>query len=133
MSHAMPAAQLTLALIAHDNKKAAIVEFASKNKEKLAQFKLIGTGTTSSRIAAATGLPIEALLSGPLGGDAQIGGRVAEGRCDAIIFIVDPLSAHPHDPDIHGLLRICNVYNKPVATNIAAAELILDGLCSKTG
>lgn len=103
---------LTVALIAHDAKKGDMVAFALKHKDLLSRFHLIGTGTTSGRVSAATGLKIEGLMSGPLGGDAQIGGRVAEGRCDAIVFLVDPLTAHPHEPDVNGLIRIANVHNK---------------------
>ena len=88
----------------------------------------MATGTTGGRIADATGLPVERVLSGPLGGDAQIATLVATGKCHALIFIIDPLSAHPHEPDIHGLLRVCNVHNIPVATNIAAAEILVAAL-----
>lgn len=114
-----------MALIAHDSKKDALVEFCKRNRELLRGWELIATGTTGERIHEATGLPIHYYLSGPLGGDAQIAGRVAEGRVGAVLFIVDPLNAHPHDPDIQGLQRVCNVHNVPLATNIATAELIL--------
>ncbi len=118
----------TIALIAHDGKKDDIVRFAQSYLQILAKFHLIATGTTGQRIAAVTGLPIERMLSGPYGGDAQIGARVAEGKVVAVIFLIDPLYAHPHEPDIQGLLRICNVYNVPLATNEATAGLVLKGL-----
>lgn len=118
----------TIALIAHDGKKDEMVRFVRQHRDHLARCHLIATGTTGLRIAEATGLDIERLLSGPLGGDAQIAARVAAGEVDAVIFLVDPLYAHPHEPDIQGLLRICNVHNIPVATNVRTAELILAGL-----
>jgi methylglyoxal synthase len=118
----------TIALIAHDGKKDDIVRFATAQREALHRFQLIATGTTGERIMRATGLPVERMLSGPLGGDAQIASRVAEGQVAAVIFLVDPLYAHPHEPDIQGLLRICNVYNVPLATNEATAVLVLNGL-----
>ncbi|MBX3015043.1 MAG: methylglyoxal synthase [Caldilineaceae bacterium] len=118
----------TIALIAHDGKKDDMVRFTSEHRHQLAQFQLIATGTTGERIRQATGLSLARMLSGPYGGDAQIAARVAEGGVVAVIFLVDPLYAHPHEPDIQGLLRICNVYNIPVATNEASAHLILQGL-----
>jgi len=114
-----------MALIAHDQKKRELTDFCVRNRELLSRWQLLATGTTGQQIRAAAGLPVELLLSGPLGGDVQIAARVAEGRVGAVIFIVDPLSAHPHDPDIQGLQRICNVHNVPLATNIATAELIV--------
>ncbi|NOK62488.1 MAG: methylglyoxal synthase [Chloroflexi bacterium AL-W] len=114
-----------LALIAHDNKKDDLVAFAQTHRDRLAQFHLIATGTTGQRIADATGLTVERLLSGPLGGDAQIAARVAQAEISGVIFLVDPLNAHPHDPDIQGLLRVCNVHNVPLATNLATAEMLL--------
>ena len=114
-----------MALIAHDQKKRELTDFCVRNRELLSRWQLLATGTTGQQIRAAAGLPVELLLSGPLGGDVQIAARVAEGRVGAVIFIVDPLSAHPRDPDIQGLQRICNVHNVPLATNIATAELIV--------
>lgn len=114
-----------LALVAHDARKDALVAFCARNRAALEGWTLLGTGTTGKRVSAATGLPVEALLSGPLGGDAQIAARVAQGEVAAVIFIVDPLNAHPHDPDIQGLQRVCNVHNVALATNLATAELIL--------
>ncbi len=114
-----------IALIAHDNKKPEMVEWAIRNRDKLKEYTLCGTGTTSRRVAEATGLSVKGFLSGPLGGDQQIGAHVAEGKIDAIIFLCDPLTAQPHDPDVKALLRIAVVYNVPIATNIATADLIL--------
>lgn len=118
----------TIALIAHDGKKEEMVRFARSNRRQLEQYTLIATGTTGERLRQATGLPVERMLSGPYGGDAQIAAQVAEGHVVCVIFLVDPLYAHPHEPDIQGLLRICNVHNIPVATNEASAQLLLDGL-----
>jgi len=118
----------TIALIAHDGKKDEMERLAQAHREQLARCNLIATGTTGQRIVNATGLPVTCLLSGPLGGDAQIAARVADGLVQAVIFLVDPLYAHPHEPDIQGLLRICNVHNVPLATNVATAELILAAL-----
>lgn len=115
----------TIALIAHDGKKDDMVRFARAHHDLLAAFQLIGTGTTGERITQATGLPVTRMLSGPIGGDAQIAARVAEGQVAAVIFLVDPLYAHPHEPDIQGLLRICNVYNVPLATNEATGLAVL--------
>lgn len=116
----------TLALIAHDEKKSEIVAFCQRHRAQLANLKLIATGTTGKRISEATGLAVECLLSGPLGGDAQIAARVATGQVQAVFFLVDPLSAHPHEPDIQGLLRVCNVHNIPLATNQATAEALMN-------
>ncbi|MCE7980270.1 MAG: methylglyoxal synthase [Caldilinea sp. CFX5] len=120
----------TIALIAHDGKKDDMIHFTSSQRALLSQFQLIATGTTGARVAQATGLAVERMLSGPYGGDAQIATRVAEGRVAVVIFLVDPLYAHPHEPDIQGLLRICNVYNIPLATNVASARLILQALAA---
>ena len=118
----------TVALIAHDGKKDDMIRLAIAQRDLLEQFHLIATGTTGERVARMTNLVVERMLSGPMGGDAQIAARVAEGKVVAAIFLVDPLYAHPHEPDIQGLLRICNVYNVPLATNEASAVLILQGL-----
>ncbi len=115
----------TIALIAHDNKKPEIVEWASNNVEILKNYNLCGTGTTSKRISDATGLDVKGYLSGPLGGDQQIGALTAEGKIDAIIFLCDPLEAQPHDPDVKALLRIAVLYDVPIATNISTANCIL--------
>jgi methylglyoxal synthase len=115
----------TIALIAHDSKKDDMVVFVRRHQEWLRGCRLLATGTTGQRIAEATGLVVERMLSGPLGGDSQIAARVAQGEVDAVIFLVDPLHAHPHEPDIQSLLRVCNVYNVPLATNLATAEQII--------
>ena len=115
----------TIALIAHDNKKSAIVNWALKNKQTLEKFDLCGTGTTAKLIAEATDLNVKRYLSGPLGGDQQIGAKVAEGKIDMVIFFWDPLESQPHDPDVKALLRIANVYNVPIATNVATADLVI--------
>ena len=115
----------TIALIAHDNKKSAIVNWALKNKQTLEKFNLCGTGTTAKLIAEATDLNVKRYLSGPLGGDQQIGSKVAEGKIDMVIFFWDPLESQPHDPDVKALLRIAVVYDIPIATNKATANLIL--------
>ena len=120
----------TIALIAHDTKKDDLVAFAQRHRELLGQHNLIATGTTGGQLMQAIGLPITRMLSGPLGGDAQIAARVAQGEVAAVLFILDPLYAHPHEPDIQGLMRVCNVYNLPLATNLATAELVLMGLFS---
>ena len=115
----------TIALIAHDNKKAAIVNWALKNKETLAKYELCGTGTTAKLIAEATDLNVKRYLSGPLGGDQQIGAKVAEGKIDIVIFFWDPLESQPHDPDVKALLRIAVVYDIPIATNKATADYVI--------
>lgn len=115
----------TLALIAHDGKKADMVAFALANKETLSHYNLVATSTTGSLITEKSALPVIRMLSGPRGGDAQIAAQIAEGRIEAVFFFVDPLGKHPHDPDIQSLLRICNVHNVPLATNAATAEFII--------
>ena len=117
-----------IALIAHDNMKPTMIEWCDKNKEILSHHFLCGTGTTASKISEATGLPVKAYLSGPLGGDQQIGARVAVGEIDIIIFFSDPLTAMPHDPDVKALLRIAQVYDVPMANNRATADCILKSL-----
>jgi methylglyoxal synthase len=114
-----------IALIAHDAKKDDLVAYCGRQREILRKFPLIATGTTGQRITDSSGLIVHRYLSGPMGGDAQIAAQVAEGKVAAVIFLVDPLNAHPHEPDIQGLLRVCNVHNTPLATNLATAELIL--------
>ena len=114
-----------IALIAHDNKKQEIIEWAVKNKEVLKKYQLCGTGTTAKRVSENTGLNVVGYLSGPLGGDQQIGALVAEGDIDIVVFFCDPLQAQPHDPDVKALLRIANVYNVPIATNVATADLVI--------
>jgi methylglyoxal synthase len=114
-----------LALIAHDGKKADMIAFVREHRAALERLRLIGTATTARLIREETGLPVESVLSGPLGGDVQIAAGVATGEVGAVIFLVDPLNAHPHDPDIQAVLRVCNVHNVPLATNLATARLLL--------
>lgn len=121
----------TIALIAHDGKKALLVSFVRDHLELLREYKLIGTGN-SGRLVQTAGLKIRRLLSGPLGGDAQIAAEVATGRCQGVIFLRDPLGMHPHDPDISMLMRICDVHDVPLATNRASAELLIRGLHEQT-
>lgn len=115
----------TLALISHDGKKADMLAFAMENKDTLSRYKLVATNTTGTLLAEKTGLEIKRMLSGPVGGDAQIAAQIAEGKIAAVFFFVDPLGKHPHDPDIQTLLRICNVHNVALATNAATAEFII--------
>lgn len=115
----------TIALIAHDNKKAEMVSWAMKNREVLSRFNLCGTGTTAKLVAEATELDIFRYLSGPLGGDQQIGAKIAERQIDIVVFFWDPLQAQPHDPDVKALLRIAVVYDIPIATNKATADYVI--------
>ncbi len=115
----------TIALIAHDNRKPDIIAWAKENVDILKGYELCGTGTTSKLIAEATGLKVKGYLSGPLGGDQQIGAKVAEGDVDAVIFFWDPLAMQPHDPDIKALLRICVLYDVPIATNKSTADCVI--------
>ena len=115
----------TIALISHDNKKAAMVNWALKNKETLQKYELCGTGTTAKLVAEATDLKVKRYLSGPRGGDQQIGAKVAEGKIDIVIFFWDPLESQPHDPDVKALLRIAVVYDIPIATNKATADYVI--------
>jgi len=116
----------TIALIAHDGKKPAMVSFVLKHKEILRHCKLYATGTTGSHIAHED-IEVERLLSGPMGGDAQIAALVATGDIDIVIFFRDPMDKHPHEPDVQMLMRICDVHNVPLATNPKAAEYVLLG------
>ncbi len=117
--------QPALALIAHDNKKLAMIDWAKSNKEKLKKYKLFATGTTGSLLEKKLGLKIKKFKSGPLGGDLQIGAAVAEGKIQQIIFFMDPLSPHPHDVDVKALLRVAVLYDVPIACNRQSATLIL--------
>ena len=124
----MTAARPCLALIAHDARKAALVAWAERHRAALAGFALVATGTTGGQVQAALPeLAVERVKSGPLGGDQQIGARIAEGRIQGVIFFVDPLTALPHDVDVKALLRIALVYDVPLAMSEATADLLLGG------
>ncbi|MGM0379187.1 MAG: methylglyoxal synthase [Bacillota bacterium] len=116
---------MNIALIAHDKKKGQIVKFAVKYKEKLKKCNLFSTGTTGKRIVDATQLDIRRFMSGPIGGDQQIGSKIAKDELDLVIFLRDPLTAQPHEPDVQALLRLCDVHHIPLATNIVSAELLM--------
>ncbi len=123
---------MEIALIAHDGKKPEMVAFIMNHKKILQQknIQLIATGTTGKYVEE-TGLKVKKLLSGPLGGDAQIAARVAEGKTQMVIFFRDPLDKHPHEPDISMLMRLCDVHNVPLATNPATAELLFKSIADE--
>ncbi|MFG6176137.1 methylglyoxal synthase [Halomonas sp. THAF12] len=118
-------ARKRIALIAHDGKKEEMLEWAERWRDTLARHELIGTGTTARRIAGQLGLEVEALMSGPLGGDQQIGARIAEQALDLLVFFWDPFAPQPHDPDVKALLRLAALWNLPVACNPASADFLL--------
>lgn len=117
--------QKTLALVAHDHKKPDLIGWAKQHRAILARHKLVATGTTGGLLSDALGLPVHRFKSGPLGGDQQIGALIAEGTLDALFFFWDPLNPAPHDPDVKALLRLCSVWNLPVACNEATADLMI--------
>jgi len=119
---------MNIALIAHDAKKDKMVEFAIAYEDILKDHNLYATGTTGQKIMEATNLKVQRFQSGPLGGDQQIGAMVASETMDLVIFLRDPLTAQPHEPDINALLRVCDVHNVPLATNLATAEVLIKGL-----
>jgi len=116
---------MRIALIAHDTKKPLMVAFASRHVDVLRRHELFATGTTGRHVAEATGLAVHRYLSGPLGGDQQVGSAIATGHIDMLIFLRDPLAAHPHEPDVTALLRLSDVIGIPVATNVATAEALI--------
>jgi methylglyoxal synthase len=118
----------TLALIAHDNKKADLVAWATFNRDTLGRCALVATRHTARILRDKVGLTVDELLSGPEGGDAQIAARAAAGGVQAVFFFVDPLAALPHEPDVRALLRVCNVHDVPLASNVATADLIITAL-----
>lgn len=117
---------MKIALIAHDKKKEDMINLAVKYREVLAPHELYATGTTGTMVMGETGLRITRMKSGPLGGDQQIGSMIAEGKLDLVIFLRDPLTAQPHEPDVSALLRLCDVQNIPLATNVHSAEIMLE-------
>lgn len=119
---------MNIALVAHDGKKAAMVALAREFSRQLAGHTLVATGTTGSRLHTELGLAVECMLSGPLGGDLQIDARLASGGVDALIFLRDPMTPQPHEPDINALISACDVHNVPCATNPAGARLLLTAL-----
>ncbi|SHN19340.1 methylglyoxal synthase [Gracilibacillus kekensis] len=119
---------MNIALIAHDKKKVDIVNFSVAYSTILKNHTLFATGTTGKKISEATGLKIERFQSGPLGGDQQIGARIATNEMDLVIFFRDPLTAQPHEPDISALMRLCDVYQIPLVTNIGGAEVMIRAL-----
>lgn len=116
---------MNIALIAHDHKKDDMIRVAREYSEFLARCHLMATGTTGGRLRGEVGLDVECCLSGPMGGDLQIGARLAVGEVDAVIFLRDPMTPQPHEPDINALVRACDVHNVPCATNVAGARLLL--------
>lgn len=122
---------MRIALIAHDNKKPKMIQFVEKHRDILAEHELCATGTTGTKISEASGLEVQRFLSGPIGGDQQIGAQVAQDAIDLVIFLRDPLTAQPHEPDVLALLRVCDVHQVPLATNVTSAEILLYGMIHK--
>jgi methylglyoxal synthase len=116
---------MKIALIAHDKKKEQMIEFAKYYTDILKEHDLFATGTTGQKVMDATGLKVTRFQSGPLGGDQQIGAMIAKDDLDIVIFLRDPLTAQPHEPDVSALLRLCDVYSIPLATNIVSAEILM--------
>ena len=119
---------MKIALIAHDKKKDDMINLAIKYKDVLANHELYATGTTGALVMGETGLKINRMKSGPLGGDQQIGSMIADGKLDLVIFLRDPLTAQPHEPDVSALLRLCDVQDIPLATNCKSAKIMLETL-----
>ena len=116
------------ALIAHDGKKQQMIEWVQRHRAHLQTEHLVATNTTGTLIETQTGLPVTKMLSGPLGGDLQIGSLIATQQVRAVVFLRDPLTPHPHEPDISALMKVCDTHNSPLATNLATADLLIDGL-----
>ena len=118
----------TIGLVAHDSRKQALLRWSKDHREQLRSWTLCGTGTTGALIEKELELPVKTFLSGPLGGDLQIGTEIAEGRLDLLIFFWDPLAAQPHDPDVKALLRVAVLWNVPVSMSESTADLLLRGM-----
>ncbi|WP_133011859.1 methylglyoxal synthase [Marinomonas flavescens] len=114
-----------VALVAHDNMKPELIEWAEKHKEKLIKHNLLATGTTGNLMQKQLNVPVQSLISGPLGGDQQLGGLIAEGKIDVLIFFWDPFEPMPHDPDIKALLRVAAVWNIPIACSVSSANFLV--------
>ena len=123
-----PPRPFTVALIAHDGKKDDMIRLAREYQEVLRRVRLLATATTGSLLRTDPGLAVECTLSGPQGGDLQVGAKIAAGDVDVVIFLRDPLTAHPHEPDVQALLKVCDVHDVPLATNVATARLLIEGL-----
>ena len=119
---------MKIALIAHDKKKDEMIKFVGENKEIFLKHELFATGTTGKMINEIIGLEVKRFQSGPMGGDQQIGAKIADGDMDLVIFLRDPLTAQPHEPDVTALLRLCDVHNIPLATNISSAQIFIHHL-----
>ncbi len=117
-----------IALIAHDEKKDDLLSFVRKHLDQLSRCHLVATLTTGTLLREGVGIHVDTVASGPQGGDLQIGARIVDGFIDAVIFFRDPLTAHPHEPDIQAVLKVCDVHDIPLATNPASADLLLRGL-----
>lgn len=119
---------MNIALIAHDKKKEEMIQLTIAYEHVLAKHKLFGTGTTGTRIMEATKLEVHRFMSGPLGGDQQIGAKIAQDEMDLVIFLRDPLTAQPHEPDVQALMRLCDVHRIPLVTNLGGAEIVVKAL-----
>lgn len=119
---------MNIALIAHDHKKPMMVDLAQQYQDKLSKHQLFATGTTGKVIMESTALSITRLNSGPLGGDQQVGALISEHKIDLVVFLRDPLAAQPHEPDVNALVRLCDVYSVPLATNLGTAHILLNNL-----
>lgn len=124
---------IQVALIAHDNMKGTMLSWCKQYLPQLESYMLFGTGNTSTKIQNETNLNIHKFKSGPLGGDQQVGAMIAEGKLDAVIFFRDPLTSMPHEPDVSALLRLCDVYSVPLATNVETANMIMKSLSIRYG